>query len=82
MALPTPEPQSELDGLPVFITVPHAAQLLGLKRASAYRLAASGELPAQRLGGRVYIVTARLAALLRGVPSTLQSAEGEVADLG
>jgi integrase len=54
LAFPAPEPQSELDGLPVFITVPHAARLLGIKRASAYRLAASGELPTKRLGGRVY----------------------------
>ena len=65
MALPAAEPQSELDGLPVFITVPHAARLLGIKRASAYRLAASGELPTKRLGGRVYVVTARLKELVR-----------------
>jgi excisionase family DNA binding protein len=44
--------------LPLLLAVPRAAQLLGISRAAAYRLAASGELPVRRLGGRVYIVTA------------------------
>ncbi|MGE2718032.1 helix-turn-helix domain-containing protein [Mycolicibacterium litorale] len=47
-------------GLPLLLSVPHAAQLLGISRAAAYRLVNSGELPVRRLGGRVYVVTARL----------------------
>ena len=50
--------------LPALLTVPRAAELLGISRASAYRYAASGELPVRRLGGRVYIVTARLLAMI------------------
>ena len=41
------------DQLPALLTVPRAAELLGISRASAYRYAASGELPVRRLGGRV-----------------------------
>jgi excisionase family DNA binding protein len=46
--------------LPLLLGVPRAAALLGISRAAAYRLVASGELPVRRLGGRVYVVTARL----------------------
>jgi excisionase family DNA binding protein len=53
------------DGLPFFLSVPHAAMLLGVTRSAAYRLAASGELPCKRLGGRVYVVTAGLRDLVR-----------------
>ena len=42
--------------LPLLLAVPRAATLLGISRAAAYRLVASGELPARRLGGRVYFV--------------------------
>ncbi|WP_345611980.1 helix-turn-helix domain-containing protein [Pseudonocardia adelaidensis] len=40
------------------------ASLLGISRASAYRYAASGELPVRRLGSRVYDATARLLAMV------------------
>jgi hypothetical protein len=53
-----------LDKEPLLISVPRAAVLLGLSRASAYRHAEAGVLPCKRLGGRVYVVTARLRALL------------------
>jgi predicted site-specific integrase-resolvase len=52
--------------LPALITVPRAAELLGLSRASAYRYAVSGELPVKHLGGRVYIITAKLRPLIGG----------------
>jgi excisionase family DNA binding protein len=52
------------DHLPLLLAVPQAATLLGISRASAYRLVAAGELPARRLGGRVYVVTARLRDLV------------------
>ena len=50
--------------LPLLLTVPRAATLLGISRAAAYRLVASGELPVRRLGGRVYVVTAGLRELV------------------
>jgi len=47
------------------IRVPSTSRrLLGISRAAAYRLVASGELPVRRLGGRVYIVTAGLRELM------------------
>lgn len=57
---------SDFEALPALISVPKAAQLLGLSRASAYRFAASGDLPIRRLGGRVYVVSSRLAAFVNG----------------
>ena len=57
---------SDFEGLPALISVPKAAQILGLSRASAYRFAASGDLPTRRLGGRVYVVTSRLASFING----------------
>lgn len=52
------------DELPLLLAVPRAAEILGISRAAAYRLAASGELPVRRFGGRVYIVTAQLRELV------------------
>ena len=52
------------DQLPLLLAVPRAAAILGISRAAAYRLAASGELPVRRLGGRVYVVTAELRELV------------------
>jgi len=57
---------SDFEALPALISVPKAAQILGLSRASAYRFAASGDLPTRHLGGRVYVVTSRLAAFVNG----------------
>lgn len=56
----------EMKDLPALLPVPKAAAILGISRASAYRYAAAGELPVRRLGGRVYVVTARLRALIDG----------------
>ena len=55
---------SELDGLPMLIPVPRAAKILGISRSAAYRCASCGDLPATHLGGRVYVITARLRELL------------------
>lgn len=55
--------------LPALLSVPCAAELLGISRASAYRYAAAGELPVRRLGGRVYVITARLLAMVDGTPA-------------
>lgn len=51
-------------GLPLLLAVPETARLLGISRAAAYRLTASGELPSRRLGGRVYVITTALRALV------------------
>jgi excisionase family DNA binding protein len=57
--------RDSLDDLPALISVPQAAEILGLKRATAYRYAALGELPVRRFSGRrVYVVTAKLRALI------------------
>ena len=50
--------------LPLLISVPRAAALLGISRASAYRLAKDGALPARRFGHRVYVVASRLRSLV------------------
>ena len=56
--------ESALEGLPLLIPVPQAASLLGISRSAAYRCAACGDLPTTHLGGRVYVITARLQELL------------------
>jgi excisionase family DNA binding protein len=53
-------PSDPFDGLPVLISVPRAAKLLGISRAAAYRFASAGDLPTKRLGRRVYVVSAKL----------------------
>src|SRR5688572_2955787 len=58
--LPTAAAPQDTACLPALISIPRAAKLLGLSRASAYRYAASGDLPVQRFGGRVYVVTAKI----------------------
>jgi predicted DNA-binding transcriptional regulator AlpA len=52
------------DELPALISVSKAAKVLAISRASAYRYAACEDLPTVRLGGRLYIVTARLREFL------------------
>jgi hypothetical protein len=53
-----------LDGLPLLIPVPRVAELLGSSRSAAYWCASNGDLPTTHLGGRVYVVTARLQSML------------------
>lgn len=55
-----PRQDDPFAGLPLLIPVPQAAKLLGISRAAAYRFASAGELPAKRLGRRVYVVSAKL----------------------
>ncbi|MGL5825056.1 MAG: helix-turn-helix domain-containing protein [Nocardioides sp.] len=52
--------QDPFGELPALIPIPKAAELLGISRTCAYRLANAGELPARRLGGRVFAITSRL----------------------
>ena len=56
--------REELRSQPLLIPIPRAARLLGISRSAAYRCAASGDLPTRHLGGRVYVVTAKLQELL------------------
>lgn len=58
------EHKARLEDQPILIPVPRAARLLGISRSAAYRCAASGDLPTTHLGGRVYVVTAKLVQLL------------------
>ncbi|MGL4177511.1 MAG: helix-turn-helix domain-containing protein [Dermatophilaceae bacterium] len=65
----TPKEQFQMvdfDTLPALISVPKAAEMLGISRASAYRFAAAEELPVRRLGGRVFVVTRQLQAFIDG----------------
>jgi predicted site-specific integrase-resolvase len=64
---PRPSPPVSAAVLPALLSVTKAAEILGISRASAYRYAAAGDLPTRRLGGRVYIVTARLMDIVEGV---------------
>jgi excisionase family DNA binding protein len=58
--VPYPNGPEALEGLPLLISVPMAAKLLGISRAAAYRFASAGDLPTKRLGRRVYVVSAKL----------------------
>lgn len=53
-----------VDRLPALLTVSKTAALLGVRRASAFRYAAAGDLPTRRFGGRKCVVTMRLMAML------------------
>jgi excisionase family DNA binding protein len=50
--------------MPRTFTIEEAAQELGISRALAYRAAASGALPALRIGGRVLVLRAALERML------------------
>lgn len=54
------------DDLPLTITVEEAGELLGIGRRTAYRAAATGELPTVRIGRRLLVPTTRLLRLLDG----------------
>jgi excisionase family DNA binding protein len=47
------------------VSIPEAAAILGIGRGSAYRLAASGQLPVLRLGGRIVVSRDGLDEMLR-----------------
>ena len=60
----TPAPEFALTALPLLLPISKAAELLGISRSAAYRCAAAGDLPTAHLGGRIYVVTAKLRKLL------------------
>jgi excisionase family DNA binding protein len=51
-------------------TVEEAALLVGVARSTMYERVATGDMPATRLGRRVYITAAALEALLGEPPPT------------
>jgi len=55
----------DLPDKPMF-SVEEVAAILGVGRATAYRCANTGEIPALRLGRRLFIPRAALARMLRG----------------
>ena len=57
----------ELTELPPTLSIERAAKLLGLSRSSAYRAAASGQLPTLAFGRRLFVPTVRLLEML-GLP--------------
>jgi excisionase family DNA binding protein len=47
------------------VTVEQAAKLLGIGRSTAYQLVHTGDIPSLRLGRRIVVPVAGVAALLR-----------------
>lgn len=43
------------DDLPLMLSVPDVAQVLGISRAGAYELARSREFPSMKIGSRIII---------------------------
>lgn len=55
------------DAMPLVLTVPEAAELLGMTRRSCYRAVEADAIPTMRVGRRIMIPTARLLTQL-GLP--------------
>ena len=55
--------------LTLTLTIPQAAQLLGISVSKAYEAARAGELPTLRVGARVLISRRRLEELVDGPAS-------------
>lgn len=53
------------DSEPWTLTIPEAAKMLGISRASAYQAAARGEIPTVRFGRRILVARAALDEMLR-----------------
>ena len=49
---------------PATMSIPAAAELLGISRSAGYRAVASGQIPTIRIGRRLLVPTARLYRLL------------------
>ena len=54
--------------MPATMTIPEAAELLGVSRSAGYRAVASGEIPTIRIGRRLLVPTAKLYHLLGWLP--------------
>ncbi len=58
----------DLSTMPATMTIPEAAELLGISRSAAYRAVARGEIPTIRIGRRLLVPTAKLYQLLGWLP--------------
>ena len=65
--LPNDDPVSKSSRGRATLTLPEAAQVLGISRSTAYELARTGKLPVLRLGRRLVIPTNALNSLLESV---------------
>ena len=66
----TPPPASVLDGeARVQVPIAEAAELLGISKWLAYKLAHAGELPTNRVGRNLYVPTAALRRYEQGTPA-------------
>ena len=54
------------DDKPVTLTVPQAAQMLGIGRSAAYEAARTGQIPTLRIGRRLVVPIKALERLLEG----------------
>jgi excisionase family DNA binding protein len=59
----------------VFLRIPEAAERLALGRSTVYRLIASGELPAVKIGTAIRIPATALASWADGRVSNVEGAE-------
>ena len=66
----------ELADLPSVLTLPQVATILQVSNATAYNLAASGELKALRFGGSVRVLKSDLAAMILGQSPAGDAREG------
>jgi excisionase family DNA binding protein len=55
---------------PATMSIPAAAQLLGISRSAGYRGAVNGQIPTIRIGRRLLVPTAKLHRLLGWLPDT------------
>ena len=69
-------PMQTTHAIPLLVTVPRAAQMLGVTPATAYSWIKAGDLPHLRLGGGLRVPTAHLAEMLGVSIETLVSTSG------
>ena len=58
----------DLTDMPATMSVPAAAELMGISRSAGYRGVARGEIPSIRIGGRLLVPTAKLYQMLGWLP--------------
>jgi excisionase family DNA binding protein len=62
----------DLTTMPATMTIPEAAELLGISRSAAYRAVARGEIPTIRIGRRLLVPTAKVYQLLGWLPEATE----------
>ncbi|MGI9018664.1 MAG: helix-turn-helix domain-containing protein [Euzebya sp.] len=72
-ALTIDELLAALDGLPAFLSVTQAADVIGLSRSAAYRAVDRGDLPTIRLAGRLRVPIGALLTMM----GLIEPAHGE-----